>query len=140
MKINNNLLVVSKYYEIVCQLIYESKISSVVKVVFIAVSVYNAEDYYEGTVKKYNLIEDIMAAVRICINRNLDHFCYVFDCLNLLQKAKMIEIKDDIIRILSTPKFENNNKLLKSPQIKNSIAQVERISDEALIRGIIDYV
>ena len=141
MRTHKNLITISKYYEIICQLIYESKIFSVVKLIFIAVSVYNAEDYYEGTTKKYNLIEDIVVGVRLCLNRNLDHFCYVFDCLNLLETAKMIEVKNGIIRTMSVvPKYEKNNKLLNSPQIKNSIAQVERISDEALIKEIIEYV
>ncbi len=130
----------ARYYEVVCQLIFEYGISSVVKVIFIALSIINLENFYEGTSKKYGLIEYMLSGVKIGIEHKRIEITYILDILKLLEKGAMIEIKNNIIKVQRNPNYEKNNSLLKSPLIQRALLELEKISDEDLIKELIEYV
>lgn len=130
----------ARYYEVVCQLIFDYGISSVVKVIFIALSIINLENFYEGTSKKYGLIEYMLSGVKIGVEHKRIEITYILDILKLLEKGAMIEIKNNIVKVQRSPDYEKNNSLLKSPLIQRALLELEKISDEDLIKELIEYV
>ncbi len=130
----------ARYYEVVCQLVFDYGISSVVKVIFIALSIINLENFYEGTSKKYGLIEYMLSGVKIGIEHKRIEITYILDILKLLEKGAMIEIKNNIVKVQRSPNYEKNNSLLKSPLIQRALLELEKISDEDLIKELIEYV
>lgn len=130
----------ARYYEVVCQLIFDYGISSVVKVIFIALSIINLENFYEGTSKKYGLIEYMLSGVKIGIEHKRIEITYILDILKLLEKGAMVEIKNNIVKVQRSPNYEKNNSLLKSPLIQRALLELEKISDEDLVKELIEYV
>ena len=130
----------ARYYEVVCQLMFDYGIFSVVKVIFIALSIINLENFYEGTSKKYGLIEYMLSGVKIGIEHKRIEITYILDILKLLEKGAMIEIKNNIVKVQRNPNYEKNNSLLKSPLIQRALLELEKISDEDLIKELIEYV
>lgn len=130
----------ARYYEVVCQLIFDYGISSVVKVIFIALSIINLENFYEGTSKKYGLIEYMLSGVKMGIEHKRIEITYILDILKLLEKGAMVEIKNNIVKVQRSPNYEKNNSLLKSPLIQRALLELEKISDEDLVKELIEYV
>ena len=130
----------AKYYEVVCQLIFEYNVFSVVKIIFISLSLINLENFYEGTSKKYGLLDDILSGIKLGIDRKRIEIIYILDCLRLLEKGMMIEVENNIIKTKKSPNYEGNNSLLKSPQIKRTLSVLQKISDEDLLKEIVEYV
>lgn len=130
----------AKYYEIICQLIFDYGVCSAVKVIFVALSIINLENFYEGTSKKYGLIEYILSGIKIGIEHKRIEITYILDILKLLEKGQIIIIKNNIIKAQKIPSYERNNSLLKSPLIQRALLELEKISEEDLIKELIEYV
>ena len=130
----------AKYYEVVCQLIFEYNFISVIKIIFISLSLINLENFYEGTSKKYGLTAYMLSGVKLGLDRKHLEIIYILDCLKLLEKGMMIETEGNIIRSKKSPNYEGNNALLKSPQIQRALAEIQKISDEDLIKEVVEYV
>lgn len=130
----------AKYYEVICQLIFDYGVCSTIKVIFIALSIINLENFYEGTSKKYGLIEYMLSGIKIGIEHKRIEITYILDVLKLLEKGQMIKIENNIIKVQKIPSYEGNNNLLKSPLIQRALLELEKISEEDLIKELIEYV
>lgn len=130
----------AQYYEIICGLIYSFNIVSQIKLIFLSFAIYNLEFSFESNRKEYGLLNDVLIGIKFGIQKNFYHFETIFDCIDLLKRKKMIEEQKGKILILSTPNFTNTNSIMTTPLLKRVIAEVEKLSDESLIRGVIEYV
>ena len=130
----------AKYYEVICQLIFEYNEYSIIKVIFISLSLINLEDFYEGTSRKHGLIDLILSGVKLGLERKRTELTYILDCFKCLEKGNMVDISNGLIKQIKTPNYEGDNCLLKTQLIKRALSDIQKISDEDFIKEVIEYV
>lgn len=139
---NANIIEYAIYYEILCRLLYEFNISSEIKLIFLSFSIKGiSEEYKISGNLKYNTLELLLKGIKKQFSQRNTDFCIIFDCIEELKKQKYIEITDGRIIITSQkPIFSQTIKCLKNEAIKTALNESEKLSDESLMRSIIEYV
>jgi hypothetical protein len=92
-------------------------------------------------VKKTGLLDDVFIGIKLGMQKNMEQFKIIFDCIELLKRKQMIHENGRLL--LSTdnkPNYTKSNKVLEMPVMARTISDVERLSDESLIRSVIEYV
>lgn len=140
MKNNKDIFEYAQYYEILCRLIYDFKVFSQTKVILLAFSIYNQEYSFESSKKEYGLFDDVLIGIKFGLQKNMNQFETIFNCLSLLKKTNMVSEKNEIISIKSVPNYSHENTILSSPQMKRAIEEIEKLSNESIIKGVIEYV
>lgn len=135
-----NIFEYAYYYEIICRLIYEFRITSEVKLLFLSFAIKNISEDYKGSARKYNAYELILNGIGYNIFQRINEFCILFDCINILKSQKYIETKSGKIIIANKPEYSRTIDCLDSPLLYSSIIEIEKLSDDSLIRGILEYV
>lgn len=130
----------ASYNEIVCRLIYDFKISSRIKLIFVAYSIKNLAQDFKGSSQKYGAYELIMDGIKKDLNQNISQFCIIFECIEILKNQKYISIIDGTIEILKKPKISRTIDCLDSPLLRTAILEAEKLSADSLLRGVVEYV
>ena len=137
---NNEIEEIALTNEIICRLIYEFNLSSLVKILFVTLSVKNMQIYFSPSSKKYGLINEIYDAVSLGFKNGFCDFKYIFNCLEILEKNNYIIVHDKSIQILKTANFSKTNTILNSKVFKKMILDVTKLSDLSFIKGVIENV
>lgn len=137
---NNEIEEMALTNEIICRLIYEFKISSLVKIIFISFSVKNMQIYFSASNKKYGLINEVYNAISVGFKNGFYDFKYIFNCLEILERNNYIEVQNSNIKILNTPNFSRENSILNSQIFNKMILDVIKLSDLSFIKGVIENV
>lgn len=135
-----NYLEYSEYNEIICRLIYEYNISSQIKVIFIAFSIKNNISNFKFTSQKYGALDIILSGIKLGLRRGVSDFAIIFDCLNLLKRAGFILEQNGLIEQLKHPRYSKELDCLNSQVVRRAINEAEKLSDESIIRGVMQYV
>lgn len=141
MKNNDNYIEkIASYNEVICRLIYQFNISSLVKVMFIAFSVDNMEFYFSSSSQKYGLIDEIYEFISLGFQNKVDDFKYIFTCLDILERNRYIKIHDGQLKILKSPNFSKKNSILNSAKFEKIILDVNKLSELSFMKGVIENV
>lgn len=135
-----NYMEYAEYNEIICRLIYEYNISSQIKVIFIAFSIKNNMPNIKPTNQKYGALDIILNGIKIGLRQGMSDFAIVFDCLNILKNGGYISIQNGIIKQLKPVSYSKELNCLNAQIIRRAISEAEKLSDESIIRGVIEYV
>ena len=136
-----NYLDYAEYNEIICRLIYEFNISSQIKVIFIAFSIKNNSDNIKSTKQIYGTLDIILDGIKLGLRKGVSDFEIIFDCLDLLKNNGFIEVRNGVIdQLKSAPSYSKENHCLNTPVIHRAISEAEKLSDDSIIRGVIEYV
>lgn len=136
-----NYLDYAQYNEIICRLIYEFNISSQIKVIFIAFSIKNNYHNLKSTNQKYGALDIILEGIKLGLRQGVSDFTIIFDCLELLKKGGFISVKNGVIEQLKpAPKYSKELGRLNAQIIQRAINEAEKLSDDSIIRGVIEYV
>ncbi len=135
-----NYLEYAEYNEIICRLIYEFHISSQIKVIFIAFSIKNNMYDIKYTKQKYGALDIILSGIKLGFRQGMSDFRIIFDCLSLLKQGDFITIQNGLINQLKPVKFSKEIECLNYQVVRAAINEAEKLSDESIIRGVIEYV
>lgn len=140
MKTNFDINEFAFYNEIICRLIFDFKISSQTKLIFISYSVKNIAHDFKSTSQKYGTYEIIMDGIKKDLQQNISQFCIIFECIEILKKQSFISVDGEIIKILKSPTISKTIDCLDSPLLKSAIMETEKLSTDSLLRGVVEYV
>ena len=141
MKKQINYLDYAEYNEIICRLIYEFNISSQIKVIFIAFSIKNNSDNIESTKQIYGTLDIILDGIKLGFRKGVSDFEIIFDCLELLKTNGFIGVRNGVIEQLKpAPSYSKEVSCLNTPVVQRAINEAEKLSDDSIIRGVIEYV
>lgn len=135
-----NYLEYAEYNEIICRLIYEYNISSQIKVIFIAFSIKNNMSNIKTTSQKYGTLDIVLSGIKLGLRQGMSDFTIIFDCLNLLKHGGFISEQNGIIKQLKPARYSKELNCLNAKVIQRAINEAEKLSDESIIRGVIEYV
>ena len=75
------------------------------------------------------------------LRQGVSDFTIIFDCLDLLKKGGFICVKNGVIEQLKpAPKYSKELDRLNAQIIQRAINETEKLSDDSIIRGVIEYV
>ncbi len=137
---NNEIEEMALTNEIVCRLIYEFGISSLVKIIFICFSIKNMQLYFSPSSKKYGLINEVYDAISFGLQNNFYDFKHIFSCIEILERNKYIEICTGKIKKLKTPIISKENNILNSQIFSKMVLDVTKLSDLSFVKGVIGNV
>lgn len=131
----------AEYNEIICRLIYEFNISSQIKVIFIAFSIKNNSDNIKSTKQIYGTLDIILDGIKLGFRKGVSDFEIIFDCLELLKNNGFIGVRNGVIEQLKpAPSYSKEVSCLNTSVVQRAINEAEKLSDDSIIRGVIEYV
>lgn len=136
-----NFLDYAEYNEIICRLIYEFDISSEIKVIFLAYSLKNNSYNLKPTNQKYGTLNLILDGIQLGFRKSFSDFTIIFDCLELLKNNAFIKSENGKIEKLKlVPIISEEFDCLNLSIVQKAINEVKKLSDESIIRSVIEYV
>lgn len=136
-----NFLDYAEYNEIICRLIYEFDISSEIKVIFLAYSLKNNSYNLKPTNQKYGTLDLILGGIQLGFRKSFSDFTIIFDCLDLLKNNAFIKSENGKIEKLKlVPIISEEFDCLNLSIVQKAINEVKKLSDESIIRSVIEYV
>ena len=136
-----NFLDYAEYNEIICRLIYEFDISSEIKVIFLAYSLKNNSYNLKPTNQKYGTLNLILDGIKLGFRKDLSDFTIIFDCLELLKNNAFIKTGNGKIeKLKQVPIISKEINCLNLSIVQKAINEVKKLSDESIIRSVIEYV
>lgn len=131
----------AEYNEIICRLIYEFYISSEIKVIFLAYSLKNNSYNLKPTNQKYGTLNLILDGIKLGFRKDLSDFTIIFDCLELLKNNAFIKTGNGKIeKLKQVPIISKEIDCLNLSIVQKAINEVKKLSDESIIRSVIEYV
>ena len=137
---NIDILENAIYYEIICRLIYVKNVSSEIKLIFLSFSIKGLLDEPNIRIQKYNRLDLLFKGIDKNLFSHISDFCIIFDCINELKEQGYIRVNDGRISMVRTPNFSKTIKCLTQKSLDIAINELEKLSDESIIRSIIEYV
>lgn len=136
-----NFLDYAEYNEIICRLIYEFDISSEIKVIFLAYSLKNNSYNLKPTKQKYGTLNLILDGIKLGFRKGFSDFTIIFDCLELLKNNAFIKSENGKIeKLKQVPIISKEFDCLNLSIVQKAINEVKKLSDESIIRSVIEYV
>lgn len=136
-----NFLDYAEYNEIICRLIYEFDISSEIKVIFLVYSLKNNSYNLKPTNQKYGTLNLILDGIKLGFRRSFSDFTIIFDCLELLKNNAFIKSENGKIeKLKQVPIISKEFDCLNLSIVQKAINEVKKLSDESIIRSVIEYV
>lgn len=136
-----NYLDYAEYNEIICRLIYEFNISSQIKVIFVAFSIKNNSDNIKSTKQIYGTLDIILDGIKLGFRKGVSDFEIIFDCLELLKTNGFISTRNGVIEQLKpAPSYCKEVSCLNTLIVQRAINEAKKLSDDSIIRGVIEYV
>ena len=136
-----NFLDYAEYNEIICRLIYEFDISSEIKVIFLAYSLKNNSYNLKPTNQKYGTLNLILDGIQLGFRKSFSDFTIIFDCLELLKNNAFIKSENGKIeKLMLVPIISEEFDCLNLSIVQKAINEVKKLSDESIIRSVIEYV
>lgn len=136
-----NFLDYAEYNEIICRLIYEFDISSEIKVIFLAYSLKNNSYNLKPTKQKYGTLNLILDGIKLGFRKGFSDFTIIFDCLELLKNNAFIKSENrKIEKLKQVPIISKEFDCLNLSIVQKAINEVKKLSDESIIRSVIEYV
>ena len=136
-----NFLDYAEYNEIICRLIYEFDISSEIKVIFLAYSLKNNSYNLKPTKQKYGTLNLILDGIKLGFRKGFYDFTIIFDCLELLKNNAFIKSENGKIeKLKQVPIISKEFDCLNLSIVQKAINEVKKLSDESIIRSVIEYV
>lgn len=136
-----NFLDYAEYNEIICRLIYEFDISSEIKVIFLAYSLKNNSYNLKPTKQKYGTLNLILDGIKLGFRKGFSDFTIIFDCLELLKNNAFIKSENGKIeKLKQVPIISKEFDCLNFSIVQKAINEVKKLSDESIIRSVIEYV
>lgn len=136
-----NFLDYAEYNEIICRLIYEFDISSEIKVIFLAYSLKNNSYNLKPTKQKYGTLNLILDGIKLGFRRSFSDFTIIFDCLELLKNNAFIKFENGKIeKLKQVPIISKEFDCLNLSIVQKAINEMNKLSDESIIRSVIEYV
>lgn len=136
-----NFLDYAEYNEIICRLIYEFDISSEIKVIFLASSLKNNSYNLKPTKQKYGTLNLILDGIKLGFRRSFSDFTIIFDCLELLKNNAFIKSENGKIeKLKQVPIISKEFDCLNLSIVQKAINEMNKLSDESIIRSVIEYV